>query len=138
MHKNEGIWRQVFDPENVGHYDELYNRISFEGVGRAEPKNYMLMPKTGFLIAQRYGVIVHMLDIRGSDTVFPLFGGPDDAKEPHQVVAISSGGFTYGSIFPLLKGCRPQERWRRCTTAVCQKPVLQVVVGDGNRHSRSR
>ncbi|XP_021975317.1 uncharacterized protein LOC110870444 [Helianthus annuus] len=87
MRRNEGIWRQVFDPENVGQYDELYNRIYFGGVGREGPKNYML--------------IVHTLHIRGSNTIFPLLGGPDDAEEPHQVVVVvfvDSGHFIYVTL----------------------------------------
>ena len=88
LRMNEGVWRHVFDPTNVGLYDALYNRIEFHGVGRAERENWMLMPDTGFLIAQRYGVIVHTIDSRGSDTIFPLLGGPDEAERPHQVVAV--------------------------------------------------
>ena len=48
----------------------------------------MAMPEARFLIAQRWGVIVHTFDIRGCDTIFPLLGGPEDAEEPHQVVAV--------------------------------------------------
>ncbi|KAJ0489592.1 putative transcription factor FAR family [Helianthus annuus] len=88
LRMHESLWRQVFDPENVGHYDELVKRIDFNGVGRADIENYMTMPETGFLIAQRYGVIVHTFDIRGSDTIFPMLGGPNEADEPHLVVAV--------------------------------------------------
>jgi hypothetical protein len=88
MRMNKDIWRRVFDSEKPGLYDELYRRIEFQGVGRADPKNYMQMPETGFLIAQRFGAIVHTFDIHGSDTIFPLLGGPDEAEEPHLVVAV--------------------------------------------------
>ncbi|KAJ0693866.1 putative FHY3/FAR1 family protein [Helianthus annuus] len=52
LRMNESLWRQVFDPENIGHYDALVIRIDFKGVGRAGIENYMTMPETGFLIAQ--------------------------------------------------------------------------------------
>ena len=48
----------------------------------------MTIPETGFLIAQHWGAIFHTFDIRGCDTIFPLLGGPEDAEEPHQVVAV--------------------------------------------------
>ncbi|KAM0005873.1 hypothetical protein Hdeb2414_s0194g00829171 [Helianthus debilis subsp. tardiflorus] len=106
LRMHESLWRQVFDPENVGHYDALVKRIDFQGVGRAGIENYMSMPETGFLIAQRYGVIVHTFDIRGSDTIFPMLGGPNEAEEPHMVVAIvfvDNGHF----IHVELEGCYP-------------------------------
>ncbi|KAJ0618257.1 hypothetical protein HanLR1_Chr02g0048841 [Helianthus annuus] len=106
LRMNESLWRQVFDPENIGHYDALVTRIDFKGVGRAGIENYMSMPETGFLIAQRYGVIVHTFDIRGSDTIFPLLGGPNEAEELHLVVAVvfvDDGHF----IHVELGGCYP-------------------------------
>ena len=106
LRMNESLWRQVFDPENIGHYDALVKRIDFKGVGRAGIENYMSMPETGFLIAQRYGVIVHTFDIRGSDTIFPLLGGPNEAEQPPLVVAVvfvDDGHF----IHVELGGCYP-------------------------------
>nr|KAJ0187290.1 hypothetical protein LSAT_V11C900499890 [Lactuca sativa] len=34
------------------------------------------MPDTGFLIVNKYGVIVYFLDKQGSSTCFPLWHGP--------------------------------------------------------------
>ena len=81
------FWRRVFDPEDKGHYDDLYNRINFRGVGMATQSNWMDMPLTGFLIAQIWGVIVHSLDMRGNCTLFPIRGSPDDV-ESHLVVSL--------------------------------------------------
>ena len=46
------------------------------------------MPYTGLLIAERFGVIVHTLDTRGSDTSFPITKGPDDVVFPHRSVTV--------------------------------------------------
>ncbi|KAJ0716304.1 hypothetical protein HanPI659440_Chr13g0511151 [Helianthus annuus] len=115
LRMNESLWRQVFDPENIGHYDALVTRIDFKGVGRAGIENYMTMPETGFLIAQRYGVIVHTFDIRGSDTIFPLLGGPNEAEQPPLVVAVvfvDNGHFIHvelGGCYPMPP---PNLHWR--------------------------
>ena len=86
---NIPFWENFFDPENVGHLNSLHDRINFQGVGPASEANWMSMPETGFLIADTWGAIVHTIDIRGSDTIFPLRGGPDYVDdEPHPVVAV--------------------------------------------------
>lgn len=85
---NRHFWDKFYDPENIGNFSRLYDTIKFEGVGQASEENWMPMPETGFIIAERWGVIVHTFDARGSDTIFPLRGGPDDAEEPHPVVAV--------------------------------------------------
>ena len=76
LRTNETVWRRVFDPDNIGNYEELYHMIEFVGVGPAGEKNWMTIPETGFLIAQRWGVIFHTFNIRGCDTIFPLLARP--------------------------------------------------------------
>lgn len=77
MRMRKNLRMEVFDPENLGYYNALYDRIHFSGSGPASEENYMLMREMGFLIAQRFGVIVHTFDTRGNDTIFPLLGGPE-------------------------------------------------------------
>ena len=48
----------------------------------------MIMPLTGFLIANRFGVIVIFLTKRGSITIFPLWKGPEEFSY-HQMITIS-------------------------------------------------
>ena len=38
LRTNQVVWRRVFDPDNIGNYEELYNMIKFEGVGSAGEK----------------------------------------------------------------------------------------------------
>ena len=38
LRTNETVWRRVFDPDNIGNYEELYHRIEFVGVGSAGEK----------------------------------------------------------------------------------------------------
>ncbi|KAK1410096.1 hypothetical protein QVD17_36629 [Tagetes erecta] len=80
LRMNGNIWRRVFDPEDRGHYDAIYERIKFFGVGRAPVEHWMQMPEAGFLIAQRWGVIVHIIDMAGSATIFPLLGSPEGVE----------------------------------------------------------
>ena len=46
------------------------------------------MPDTGFLIANKYRVIINFLTNAGSSTCFPLWIGPQDISH-HQSIAIA-------------------------------------------------
>nr|KAJ0189988.1 hypothetical protein LSAT_V11C800452950 [Lactuca sativa] len=44
------------------------------------------MSDIGFLIANKYGVIVYFLDKQGSSTYFPLWHGPEDISHHRSIV----------------------------------------------------
>nr|KAJ0211591.1 hypothetical protein LSAT_V11C400199230 [Lactuca sativa] len=53
----------------------------------APPEHYMLMPQTGILIANRFGVIVQFLTTVGPVTFFPLWRGPSEFQN-HRVLTL--------------------------------------------------
>ena len=48
----------------------------------------MLMPETGILIANRFGVVLTFLTNHGSLTFFPLWKGPEEFLD-HRIITIS-------------------------------------------------
>ncbi|KAL4560522.1 hypothetical protein LXL04_032674 [Taraxacum kok-saghyz] len=67
--------------------EELETSLSFFQTN-APRKHWMTMPLTGFLIANKFGVIVIFLTKRGSITIFPLWKGPEEFSY-HQMITIS-------------------------------------------------
>jgi len=59
-------------------YKEVYDALSFSGIGKAPPNMWMTMPDMSFLIAQKFNQTVVVLSIgKGrSETYFPLCGPP--------------------------------------------------------------
>nr|KAJ0227020.1 hypothetical protein LSAT_V11C100038940 [Lactuca sativa] len=62
-------------------------------------KYWMIMPDTGILIANKYGVIVHFLSKDESSVSFPLWSGPPDFPN-HPIINItvlngSSNGYCF-------------------------------------------
>lgn len=110
---NGSLWRHIFDPEQQGHYDNLYKRIQFSGPGSASPANWMDMPECGFLAANLFQIIVISIDIRGSSTIFPMNLGPVEYEEPlvAPIVYVNNGHF----ILLTLQGSYPMPpvdpRW---------------------------
>ncbi|XP_035840279.1 uncharacterized protein LOC118487495 [Helianthus annuus] len=84
---NKEMWKYVFDSELLGDYDQQVQRIDFTGVGMTPREHWMEMPQAALLLANRFGVIVHILDIQGCSTVFPLYD-PEHACAPHQFVSL--------------------------------------------------
>ncbi|XP_023739282.1 uncharacterized protein LOC111887345 [Lactuca sativa] len=74
---------------NCGFRDDINNvqhSLSFTGFGSAQSEYWLIMPDTGFLIANKYGVIVYFLDKQGSLTCFPLWHGPQDISHHRSIV----------------------------------------------------
>ncbi|KAL4566283.1 hypothetical protein LXL04_030397 [Taraxacum kok-saghyz] len=67
--------------------EELETSLSFFQTN-APREHWMTMPLTGFLIANKFGVIVIFLTKRGSITIFPLWKGPEEFSY-HQMITIS-------------------------------------------------
>ncbi|KAI3761330.1 hypothetical protein L1987_51742 [Smallanthus sonchifolius] len=86
MDSKEEWWRTVFDRIAFQEYDRLRHTIDWQDVKAAPVSRWMWMPYTGLLIAQRFGVIVHLLSIAGNQTFFPLWFGPH-VHAQHQIVS---------------------------------------------------
>ncbi|KAL4569437.1 hypothetical protein LXL04_025075 [Taraxacum kok-saghyz] len=77
---------EIVDFEHYG-IKKLETYLSFFQTN-APREHWMIMPLTGFLIANRFGVIVIFLTKRGSITIFPLWKGPEEFQY-HQMITIS-------------------------------------------------
>ena len=63
------------------------------------------MPFSGYLIANKFGVIVHCLSHEQNTTCFPLWRGPEEFQ-PHRAITLALvNGIHYMSVF--LKGNYP-------------------------------
>ncbi|KAI3808358.1 hypothetical protein L1987_24307 [Smallanthus sonchifolius] len=86
MDGQEEWWRSVFDRISFQEYDKLRHTIDWQKVKAAPISHWMSMPYIGLIIAQRFGVIVQLLSIAGSQTFFPLWFGPN-VHDCHQIVS---------------------------------------------------
>nr|KJB31022.1 hypothetical protein B456_005G173000 [Gossypium raimondii] len=64
--------------------DELRNSLCFSQ-SPAPAEHWMVMPMTGILIANRFGVILNYLTKRGDITFFPLWRGPEHFQYHHAI-----------------------------------------------------
>lgn len=77
----ETHYKKALKGENnaVGSYNDVFSSLQWSGPGFAPREYWMLMPETGFLIANKFNVIFHFISKEGnnSSTFFPLWRGPD-------------------------------------------------------------
>ncbi|TYJ38618.1 hypothetical protein E1A91_A04G004200v1 [Gossypium mustelinum] len=64
--------------------DELRNSLCFSQ-SPAPAEHWMVMPMTGILIANRFGVILNYLTKQGDITFFPLWRGPEHFQYHHAI-----------------------------------------------------
>ncbi|KAK5772237.1 hypothetical protein PVK06_048517 [Gossypium arboreum] len=64
--------------------DELRNSLCFSQ-SPAPAEHWMVMPMTGVLIANRFGVIFNYLTKQGDITFFPLWRGPEHFQYHHAI-----------------------------------------------------
>ncbi|KAD4586207.1 hypothetical protein E3N88_23808 [Mikania micrantha] len=74
----------MYDP---GSYDVLRNSINWQQIAFASSQYWMLMPHTGLVITQIFGVIVHLISNRGAQTIFPLWISTNGLMR-HNVVSV--------------------------------------------------
>jgi len=84
LNQKEDLYRYVFGSD----FDSMRESLFFVGTGVAPLRKWMIMPDTGVLIANRFGVIVHFLSKDGSSTCFPLWKGHTEF-EYHRVLTIA-------------------------------------------------
>ncbi|KAH1040033.1 hypothetical protein J1N35_041776 [Gossypium stocksii] len=74
------VYARVF----IDGIDELRNSLCFSQ-SPAPAEHWMVMPMTGVLIANRFGVILNYLTKRGDITFFPLWRGPEHFQYHHAI-----------------------------------------------------
>lgn len=84
LNRSATEYMNVFDVA----FNELHYRLS-------TPQCWMLMPYTGVLVCNRFGVIVHCLSQSGSTTCFPIWRGPEDFMEHKTITIAHVGGNHY-------------------------------------------
>ncbi|XP_076955051.1 PKS-NRPS hybrid synthetase cheA-like [Bidens hawaiensis] len=85
MVQYEQLYRLAFNDKNntVDEYNAVFSSLNWFGKGFAPTQYWMIMPETGYLIANRFNVIFHFIskDNNSSSTIFPLWRGPDQFPE---------------------------------------------------------
>ncbi|XP_076943685.1 uncharacterized protein LOC143614011 [Bidens hawaiensis] len=85
MVQYEQLYRLTFNDKNntVDEYNAVFSSLNWFGKGFAPTQYWMIMPETGYLIANRFNVIFHFIskDNNSSSTIFPLWRGPDQFPE---------------------------------------------------------
>ena len=76
MNQNQELWKYVFERLVKGDFNRIRDGIYWQSVEPCPGNHWMEMPYAGFLAAQRYNIVVHVLSIQGSFTYFPLTVGP--------------------------------------------------------------
>ncbi|KAD3066808.1 hypothetical protein E3N88_34688 [Mikania micrantha] len=84
---NADLYRYVFNSYDPGSSDVLRNTINRQQIAPAPAEHWMFMPHTGLVIAQRFGVIVHLFSSQGPQTIFPLWTSANSFPR-HKVVSL--------------------------------------------------
>nr|GEX68705.1 hypothetical protein [Tanacetum cinerariifolium] len=83
LNEHEEYYTHIFGSKDVSN---IYKSLNFIGSGLAPEENLMVMPDTGLLIASRYNRVFQYLDIRGSNTMFPLWSSPPESQRHESIV----------------------------------------------------
>ncbi|XP_035832790.1 uncharacterized protein LOC118481692 [Helianthus annuus] len=73
---NKPRWKHVFETYNEGDFKRIRKSIEWHSVKGCDESHWMEMPQVGLLIAQRYNIVLHVLSIEWSSTIFPLTDAP--------------------------------------------------------------
>ena len=68
--------------------NNVHHSLIFTRLGYAQSEYWLIISDIGFLIANKYGVIVYFLDKQGSSTCFPLWHGPQDISHHRSIVIV--------------------------------------------------
>nr|KAJ0197543.1 hypothetical protein LSAT_V11C700368770 [Lactuca sativa] len=86
-------------------FNEVYKSLRWFESPAPFRRHWLHMPLTGYLIANKFGVIVHILSHEQSTTCFPLWRGPEEFQ-PHRAITLAFvNNIHYMSVF--LKGNYP-------------------------------
>jgi len=81
LNENSKQYKSIFDSE----YKRLEESLNFFEYRAAPFRNWMWMPNTGLLIANKYNCILHYLTNTRCLTYFPLWSKPRSPKENHVI-----------------------------------------------------
>ncbi|XP_023731024.1 uncharacterized protein LOC111878748 [Lactuca sativa] len=110
---NQDNWRQIrtdlynrllahsemYKMINENDFNSLSRSLNFFRSGFASTPYWLIMSDVNFLIANKYGVIVHFLDKKyGSSICFPLWQGPQDIPHHESVVIALFHGAHYVKV----------------------------------------
>ena len=88
-------------------FNEVYQSLRWFQSPTPFQEHWLHMPLTGYLIANKFGVIVHCLSHEQNTTCFPLWRGPEEFQ-PHRAITLALvNGIHYMSVF--LKGNCPMS-----------------------------
>ncbi|XP_022024054.1 uncharacterized protein LOC110924344 [Helianthus annuus] len=77
MDQNEPIWFRIFEAWEEGYFYTHRQGLIWDSVSGCPPDHWMDFPLAGILIAQTYGIGVHLLTTMGaSSTFFPILSPP--------------------------------------------------------------
>jgi hypothetical protein len=86
-------WKYWINGYVTGNFEKVRTAIDWPyPLEEAPDTHYMEFPYAGLIVAQRFGVVFHLLTVNGSQTFFPMRSGPP--KDPdgnyydHRVVSI--------------------------------------------------
>ena len=76
-------FRNKYTKAFLGSFKDVFTSLAWSGSGFAPEKHWMIMPEAGFLIANKFNVIVHFLsqEKRNNSTCFSLWRGPHEFPE---------------------------------------------------------
>ncbi|KAD5802644.1 hypothetical protein E3N88_14004 [Mikania micrantha] len=111
---NADMYRYVFNSYDPGSYDVLRNTINWQHIAPTPAEHWMFIPHTGLVIAQRFGVIVHLFSSRGPQTIFPLWTSANSLPR-HNVISVVYLGVHFINV--TLQGYYPMPTvnpiWKR-------------------------
>ncbi|XP_035838222.1 uncharacterized protein LOC110877735 [Helianthus annuus] len=96
---NKPRWKHVFETYNEGDFKRIRKSIEWHSVKGCDESHWMEMPHVGLLIAQRYNIVLHVLSIEWSSTIFPLTDAPLDPRpQAITLVHVHGGHFIHAKL----------------------------------------
>ncbi|KAD5803593.1 hypothetical protein E3N88_14953 [Mikania micrantha] len=104
----------IQDVKPYGSYYVLRNTINWQQIAPAPVEHWMFMPHTGLVVAQRFGVLVHLFSSQGAQNIFPLWTSANSLMR-HNVVSVVHLGVHFVNV--TLQGYYPMPTvnpiWKR-------------------------
>ncbi|XP_022019957.1 uncharacterized protein LOC110920021 [Helianthus annuus] len=80
MDQNKSTWFPIFEAWEEGYFNTHREGLIWDSVSGCPPSHEMYFPLAGLLIAQRYGIGIHLLILDASATFFPILSPPADRQ----------------------------------------------------------
>ncbi|KAF5755561.1 putative MULE transposase domain, FHY3/FAR1 family [Helianthus annuus] len=96
---NKPRWKHVFETYNEGDFKRIRKSIEWHSVKGCDQSHWMEMSQVGLLIAQRYNIVLHVLSIEWSSTIFPLTDAPLDPRpQAITLIHVHGGHFIHAKL----------------------------------------